>query len=178
MRIKMKHDDTPPTPPRAGGTFQVGLGAGWIHLSDEYGSLTSPQGTAGLSLGYGSWLTPEAALFLRASAVTVPYSDGALTEGFLGPAFQLWVAKATWVGIGLGACLLDIRRDARARGVQSWGLGGNVRVGHTLFERSGHALDISLELTPAAFNVRAYTGGDNVTIAGTSVGLLVGYQLL
>ena len=176
MRIKVKHDDTPPTPPRQGGSFEAGLGAGWIHLTSDYASLTSPRGTAGLSLGYGAWIGDDVALFLRAAAVAIPFSDGTLSEGYLGPTLQMWFTRTTWFGIGLGAGLLDVDFDGSGRDVQAWGPAGNLRVGHTLFQRSGHALDLSLELSPALFDVES--GGDDATIVGTSIGLLVGYQLL
>lgn len=173
----MEHDDTPPTPPRHGGTLQAGLGPGWIHLSSDDIRLKSPRATAGLSLGYGVWVNENVAMSLRAGAVAIPYSNGTLTQGFIGPALQIWPTKATWwFGFGLGIGTLDIDYDGSG-GARTWGIGGNLRVGHTLLERSGHALDLSLEVSPAAFELDGY-GGDDMSLVGTSFGLLVGYQML
>jgi hypothetical protein len=177
MRIKMKHEEEkPPTPPREGSTFQAGLGAGWIHLSSEYAELTSPRGTAGLSLAYGSWLNSGAAVLFRASAVAIPYSDGTLAQVFLGPALQIWPTDALWFGFGAGFGMLEIDLDASSRSYRSFGVAGELRIGHTLFQRSGHALDISLEVSPALFELPS--PGDDTTVVGTSLGVLFGYQLL
>jgi hypothetical protein len=165
-----------------GITFEVGVGAGFNHITS--GTTGMPLDTnaalAGANLGVGGWITPQIAVTGRIAVVNVNYMDldaakGRLVNAFFGPSLQFWATPNVWLGGGAGFatyryvggnCMANSTSDCSVNGV-----GLDLRAGYSIVLGQS-TLNLSLEANPGFFNNPGATG------TATGIGILIGYQYL
>ena len=170
----------PPRRPstRHGGTFEVGLGAGWRLPDGRVGRDSEILGVrpgidfAGPNLGVGGWVNPRLAITGRVAVVRwTDLLDLGKYNAVVVAAAQYWVSARVWFGAGIG---LGFGGDAL-------GPGADLRVGYTFARGATRTLNVSLEVTPTYLTYRR--GPENPALpsdlgAVTGVVLVLGYQRL
>ncbi|HEX5062528.1 MAG TPA: hypothetical protein VFV99_24315 [Kofleriaceae bacterium] len=146
---------------------------GWQHVADDDAEPFT-QRVPCLSVGVGGWMAPAAAITLRLSAISSdpPHSSGLVVQALLGPALQLWPSDSIWLGAGVGLAFLRKTNDTDTAA----SVGFEARAGYTFNRHGKHSINASIEMLTARF-----TNDDSslhFTGRMTSVGVLLGYQLL
>lgn len=165
---------TPPVQPHEGRTLEAGLGLGWQHAADADAEPTTQLGVPSFSVGVGAWLGRPVAISARLSTLAADpdASSGLRVHSFLGPALQIWLTDSIWFGGGGGLEFLTKTNDRDT----VTNLGFEARAGYTFNPNSKHSINASIEVLSATF--ASHSSSIHFTGRMTSVGVLLGYQLL
>jgi hypothetical protein len=126
-------------PRRAGFTFDLSAGGGFLHALDRSGA------TIALSLQAGGYFSPDTAINLRAVSSGEPYDDdqgNSSGMGFLGPSFQHWLTDRVFIGGGIGLYIASRGNGQVGRGEN--GVGVDARVGYAFRIRDWNALYVAV----------------------------------
>jgi hypothetical protein len=161
-----------PRPMRSGLTFEANIGLGFIWARNEGRDSDTEGALAGLNLGLGGWLNDRMAVTGRIAGATFSPSDGVrFTQGFAGPSLQYWTDDHVWVGAGVGLGFARITVDGFGSDSET-GFALDLRAGYTFSQNTESTWNVSIEYTPAFFEV------DGRSLQINSFGILFGYQHL
>jgi hypothetical protein len=151
-------------PPVRDATVEVSAGVAFVHAGNSTDII---HGLGGMNFGFGKFVTPEVAVSLRVSGLTLIYDGIVGYVGMIGPHAQLWLSPQAWIGAGLGVGFVG----ACATGGNGGGCDGttfwpvfDVRAGVGDLSKGGANLSVEVE--------SASIGGQTLT----AVSFLVGYQ--